>query len=102
MLNEAKGSHGNFETTLDSASNSSLNSQPVLWAGRERGGAEFWFCWRMILLMFGDWIVMEEQEGGLGAREYHRGTHSIYLLSIIAMFCILLYTATGVRSDNLK
>ena len=56
----------------------------------------------MILLMFGDWIVMEEQEGGLEAGNITAAAHSIYLLSIIAMLCLLLYTATGVRRDNLK
>ena len=102
MLNEAKGSHGNFETTLDSASNSSLNSQPVLWAGRERGGV-----WVLILLAddFIDvwWLDSDGGAGGgLEAGNITAAAHSIYLLSVIAMLCLLLYTATGVRRDNLK
>ena len=45
---------------------------------------------------------MEEQEGGLEAGNITAAAHSIYLLSVIAMLCLLLYTATGVRRDNLK
>ena len=57
--------------------------------GGRGAGYEFWFCWQMILLMFGDWIVMEKQEGGLGAREYHRGSTQ-YLF--IVYYCNVVYS----------
>ena len=70
-------------------------------AGEGRGGVLILLADDFIDVWWLD-IVMEEQEGGLGAREYHRdSTQYLFIVYYCNVVCIPV-TATGVRSDNLK